>query len=326
MKRRDFIATLAGTAAWPLTAYAQADRMRRIAILMGVAETEEGKAWVAAFRQRLQDLGWSAGHNASFDVRWWSGTPEEMRTAIANLLAISPDIILASSNFAVSLLKPMAQHVPIVFAHLGDPVGSGFAATLAHPGGNITGFAGFDSSMGGKWLQVLKETVPTLRSVLTLYQPETPVHQSLLRSIIESAPSLGIEAVPGAVHDGAEIEHSILSFGTIPNGGIIVLPHAITNANESLIIASALRYRLPALFSTVGAVRAGALVSYTYDLVDAFRKAAEYVDRILRGAKPGDLPIQQPTRFEITLNLKTAKAIGVEVPPMLLGRADEVIE
>jgi putative tryptophan/tyrosine transport system substrate-binding protein len=328
VKRREFIAWLAGAvASAPLAARAQqADKIRRIAVLMGVAETEEGKAWVAAFQQRLEQLGWATGRNVSFEVRWWMGGPEQMRTPIASLLAFAPDVIMVSSNFAVSLLKPMAQNVPIVFAHLGDPVGSGFVANLAHPGGNITGFSGYDGTMGGKWLEVLKETVPRLDSVMTIFQPETPVHQGLWRSIKEAAPQLGVEAVPGGVHNAAEIESRILSFATTRNGGIIVLPHAITNANESLITALALRHRLPTLYSTAGAVRAGGLVSYSYDLVEAFRNAAGYVDRILRGANPGDLPVQQPTKFELVVSLKTAKAIGVDISPSLLARADEVIE
>jgi putative ABC transport system substrate-binding protein len=328
MKRRQFITLLGGAAAiMPFAARAQqGDKICKVAVLMGVAETEEGSAWLAAFQQRLAELGWTKGRNVSFEVRWWTGGPEQMRAPIASLLAFAPDVIMVSSNFAVSLLKPMAQNVPIVFAHLGDPVGSGFVANLAHPGGNITGFSGYDGAMGGKWLEVLKETVLALKSVMTIYQPETPVHQGLWRSIKESAMSLGVEAVAGGAHDAVEIERRILSFAATQNGGIIVLPHAITNASEGLITALALRHRLPTLYSTAGAVKAGGLVSNSYDLVDAFRRAAGYVDRILRGANPGDLPVQQPTQFALVVNLKTARAIGVDVPPALLVRADEVIE
>jgi putative ABC transport system substrate-binding protein len=328
MKRRDFIMLAGGAAAtWPLAARAQqGGRKRRIAVLMGVASTEESNVWVAAFLQTLEELGWVKDRDVSVELRWWAGGPEQMRPTIAGLLAFSPDVILASSNFAVSLLKPMAKDVPIVFAHLGDPVGSGFVASLAHPGGSITGFAGYDGTMGGKWLEVLKATVPSMESVLAIVQPETPVHQGLWRSIKESAPRMNVVAIEGGIHDAAEIESSIMSVAGKPHCGIIVLPHATINANEGLITALALKHRLPTLYSTAGSVRAGGLVSYSYDLVDAFRRAAGYVDRILRGANPGDLPVQQPTRFEITLNLKTAKTLGIEIPPSFLATADEVIE
>lgn len=327
MKRREFIVLLGGATTWPLVVSAQqGDRTRRIAVLMGVAATEESKAWVAAFLEQLKKLGWEKDHNIQVELRWWEGSPEQMRTRIADLLTFSPDVILVSSNFAVSLLKPMAKDVPIVFAHLGDPVGSGFVASLAHPGGNITGFAGYDGSMGGKWLEVLKETVPRLTSALTIFQPETPVHQGLWRSVKEAASRLGVEAIPGPVHDAAEIESNITSLAGKQNCGIIVLPHAIINANENLITALALKYRLATLYSTAGAVRAGGLVSYSYDLLDAFQRTAGYVDRILRGEKPGNLPVQQPTKFAITLNLKTAKEIGVTIPPAQIATADEVIE
>ena len=328
MKRREFITLLGGAAAtWPLATRAQqGGRMRKIAVLMGVAATEESNAWVAAFLETLERQGWVKDRDFSVELRWWAGGPEQMRATIADLLAFSPDVILVSSNFAVSLLKPMAKDVPIVFTHLGDPVGSGFVASLAHPGGTITGFAGYDGAMGGKWLEVLKATVPRLDSVLTILQPETPVHQAFWRAIKEAAPQMGVEAIEGGVHNAAEIESRIASVAARANCGIMVLPHAIINANEGLITALALRDRLPTLYSTAGSVRAGGLVSYSYDLVDAFRKAAGYVDRILRGAKAGDLPVQQPTKFEVTVNLKTAKALGIEIPPTLLATADEVIE
>jgi putative ABC transport system substrate-binding protein len=247
-----------------------------------------------------------------------------MRPTVTELLALSPDIILVFSNAALALLKPMAKEVPIVFVRVGDPVGSGFVASLAHPGGNITGFAGYDGTMGGKWLEILKETAPQVTSVLTIFQPETPVHQGLWHSIQDAAPRLGIEAVPGGVHNGAEIERVITSFATRENGGIVVLPHA--DISDDLVVALALRHRLPALFSDAGPVMTGGLLSYTYDLADTFRKTAEYVDRILRGEKPGDLPVQQPTKFDLVINLKTAKALGLTVSASLLARADELIE
>jgi putative ABC transport system substrate-binding protein len=325
VKRRDFI-TLVGAAAtmWPLPSTAQKNEARKIAVLMGITTTEQSNAYVAAFLQRLEMLGWTKDHNIRTDVRWWTKEPEQNRATVANLLAFSPDIILVFSNAALAVLKPAAKEVPIVFVRVGDPVGSGFVASLAHPGGNITGFAGYDGTMGGKWLQVLKETTPRIISVLTIFQPETPVHQGLWHSIQESAPSLGIEAIPGAVHNANEIERVISSFATKENGGIVVLPHA--DISDDLVAALGLRNRLPTLFSDAGPVKTGGLVSYTYDLADTFRRAAEYVDRILRGERSGDLPVQQPTKFNLVINLKTAKAIGVTIPASLLARADELIE
>jgi putative tryptophan/tyrosine transport system substrate-binding protein len=222
------------------------------------------------------------------------------------------------------MLKPMAKEVPIVFVRVGDPVGSGFVASLAHPGGNITGFAGYDGTMGGKWLEELKETAPQVTSVLTVFQPDTPVHLGLWNSIQDSARRLGIEAIPGAVRNAVEIERVISSFATKENGGIIVLPHA--DISDDLVAALGLQHRLPTIFSDAGPITAGGLVSYTYDLKDTFQRAAEYVDRILRGEKPNDLPVQQPTKFNLVINLKTAKALGITIPASLLARADELVE
>jgi putative tryptophan/tyrosine transport system substrate-binding protein len=325
MKRRQFIALLgAAASAWPKPSSAQKNEVHRIAVLMGIAPTGQSEAYVAAFFRRLDQLGWTRDHNIRTDVRWWTRGPEEMRATVADLLASSPDIILTFSNAAVALLKPMAKQVPIVFVRVGDPVGSGFVASLARPGGNITGFAGYDGTMGGKWLELLKETAPQVTSVLTIFQPETPVHQGLWHSIEDAAPRLGMAAIPGGVHNGAEIEHVVSSFATRENGGIIVLPHA--DISDDLVVALALRHRLPALFSDAGPVTAGGLVSYTYDLADTFQRAAGYVDRTLRGEKPGELPVQQPTKFNLVVNLKTAKALGITVPASLLARADELIE
>jgi putative ABC transport system substrate-binding protein len=325
MKRREFIA-LVGTAAaaWPLPSSAQMNEVRRIAVLMGIAPTQHSDAYVAAFFQRLEELSWTKDRNIRTDVRWWTREPEQNRATVADSLAFRPDIILVFSNAALAVLKPMAKEVPIVFVRVGDPVGSGFVASLAHPGGNITGFAGYDGTMGGKWLELLKEAAPQVSSVLTIFQPETPVHQGLWHSIQDSAPRLGIEAIPGAVHNAVEIERVVSSFATKENGGIVVLPHA--DISDDLVAALALGRRLPAIFSDAGPVRAGGLVSYTYDLKDTFRRAAEYVDRILRTEKPSDLPVQQPTKFNLVINLKTAKALGISIPASLLARADELIE
>ena len=330
MQRREFAIVLGCAAvAWPLAAPAQqGGTLRTIAVLMGIAATSQSEAYLAAFSRRMEELGWAKNRNMRIEVRWWAGTPEQMRTAAADLLALSPDVIVAYSNLAVGLLQPMEKRVPILFAQVGDPVGSGFVASLAHPGGNITGFAGYDGTMGGKWLEVLKETAPNLSRVMTIFHPETPVHQGLWRSIQSSAGYLGVEAIPGGVHDANEIKNAISSFAASESrtGGIIVLPHAIINANDGLLVALTQQHRLPAIFSSAGSVKAGGLVSYGYDLAEAFGKTAEYADRILRGEKPGDLPVQQPIKFNIVLNMKTAKAIGLTIPPSMLARADDVIE
>jgi putative ABC transport system substrate-binding protein len=329
MKRRAFITLIGGAAAasWPLAVWAQqGDGMRRIGVLMGAAPTQLGETYLDAFISRLDELGWKKGRNTRTEVRWWRGGPEQMRTAVAELLAFSPDVIMVFSNLALAVLKPMAGKVPVVFVGVGDPVGDGFVASLAHPGGNITGFAGNEAPMGGKWLEVLKETAPHITRALTIFHPETPIHRAFLRSIEDAAPRLGIEITPGGVHDAAEIERAVSSFAIKENGGIVVLPHAITWANNDLFAALELRHRLPAVYATEESVMAGGLVSYGQDFADNFRKTAEYVDRILRGEKPSDLPVQQPTKYRLAFNLKTAKALGITIPPALLTRADEVIE
>jgi ABC-type uncharacterized transport system substrate-binding protein len=311
MRRRTFIALVCGAAAWPVAAPAQqGERVRRIGVLMGSAETELGKTYLATFLQRLEQLGWTQGRNARVDVRWWTGGEAEMRPVVAELLAFSPDVIMVFSNLALALLKPMARNVPVVFVGVGDPVGDGFVASLAHPGGNTTGFAGTDGPIGGKWLEMLKETAPHLTRVMMIFHPETPIHQAFWRSLQEAAPRFGVEVTAGGVHDAAEIERAVSSFATSENRGLIVAPHAITWANEELIIALTLRHRLPAHYATAASVMAGGLVCYGHDFDDSFRKTAEYVDRILRGEKPGDLPVQMPTKFRLVFNLKTAKRSG----------------
>jgi putative ABC transport system substrate-binding protein len=331
MQRRDFIKLVGGAVApsvsWPLAAPAQqVGEARRIAVLMGSATTELGRSYLATFLRRLEQLGWADGRNARVETRWWTGTLDEMGPVVSGLLAFSPDVIMAFSNPSVALLKPRAGQIPIVFAGVGDPIGDGFVASLAHPGGNITGFAGTDAPMAGKWLEVLKETAPHLTRVLTILHSETPAHQAMWDAIKEAAPRLGIEVTPGGVHDAGEIESAVSSFATKENGGLVVLPHAITWANDNLIIALGLRHRLPTHFATTSSVSAGGFVSYGLDFEHSFRQTAEYVDRILRGEKPADLPVQQPAKFKLAFNLKTAKAIGVNVPSTLLTRADEVIE
>jgi putative ABC transport system substrate-binding protein len=328
MRRREFMTLLGGAAAtWPFGARAQqTDRTRRIAVLMGSAPNELGKTYLTTFFGRLEQLGWVEGRSSRSEVRWWTSGSEQMRPVAANLLAFSPDVFMVFSNLAVALLKPMAGNVPIVFVGVGDPIGDGFVTNLARPSGNITGFAGTDGPIGSKWLEVLKETAPQLTRMMMLMHPETPIHQAFWRSMEAAAPRFGVNVTPGGVHDASEIERVVSSFAMAGEGGIVVAPHAVTWANEDIIINLALRHRLPAHYATAASIAAGGLISYGHDFEDAFRKTAEYVDRILRGEKPGDLPVQMPTKFRLVLNLKTAKAIGLEIPPTLLARADEVIE
>lgn len=325
--RRSFITFLGGMAAWPVVAWAQQpERVRRIAVLMGAAETASSRGWIAALLHRLDELGWREGRNVIVQVQWWNDQPEQMRVWAAELIARSPDIAVTFTNFALEMLKPLAGNVPIVFSGVGDPVGSGFVASLAQPGGNITGFASYEPSMGGKWLGVLKETAPHVTRALAIMHPETPVHRGMWHAMQEAGPGLGIEVTAGGVHDATEIERVITSFAQKPNGSLIALPHALTVFNASAIIALAQRYRMPDIHAFAEAAAAGGLVSYGINWDDQFRSVAEYVDRILKGAKPSDLPVQNPTRFKLVVNLKEAKAIGLTVPPSLLARADEVIE
>jgi putative ABC transport system substrate-binding protein len=257
---------------------------------------------------------------------WANPQPEQMRGAVAEMLSLSPDVIVVFTNLALAVLKPLVVNVPIVFVGVGDPVGSGFVASLAHPGGNITGFTSHEGPMGGKWLEVLKETAPSLTRVMTIFHPETPVHQSMWRSVQDAAPHFGVEVAPGAVHDAAEIKTAIGAFAAKGGGGLIVLPHALAVTNRDLLIELQLQDRLPSIDASLGAVQAGGLVSYGVDFRDSFRRAASYVDRILKGEKAADLPVQAPTKYELIVNLKTAKALGLEIPGTILGRADEVIE
>lgn len=328
MRRRDFIRLVGGlVGAWPLATRAQqGERVRRVAALWGGAKTASNKIAVSAFAARLEELGWRRGHNLLIDERWWIGTPEQMRGVVTDMLAASPDVFVAWTNLALAILQPMATNVPAVFVGVGDPVGSGFIANLAHPGGHITGFSSYDGPFGAKWLEVLKDAAPQVRHVMPLLHPETPVHKAFLRAIESAAPNFGVEVTVGGVHDAAEIERAISDFAANQNAGLIVLPHAVTLVNQDLIVALTLRHRLPASTGSTAGARDGYLVSYEIDFEDSFRHMAEYVDRILRGEKPANLPVQEPTKFKLAVNLKTARAIGLTVPSSLLVRADEVIE
>src|SRR5262245_4303698 len=329
MKRREFITLLGGTAvAWPLAARAQqpAGGIRRAVVLMGAAETAWSRGWLASFLRRLDELGWREGRNLVTQVQWWNDQPEQMRAWVAELMARTPDVAVAFSNPALAILKPLAGNIPLVFVGVGDPVGGRFVASLARPGGNITGFASHAPSMGGKWVEVLKETAPHVTRALAIMHVETEVHQAFWQSIEDAAPPLAIETTAGSVHNAAEIEGVITSFAQKPNAGLIALPHALTIFNASMIVALAQRYRMPSIYAQAEAVAIGGLVSYGLNWNDQFRRAAEYVDRVLKGTSPADLPVQAPTKYELVVNLKTAKALGLEIPPTVLAPADEVIE
>jgi putative ABC transport system substrate-binding protein len=328
MRRRDLLGLVGGAMAASVhSARAQqASGSRRVAVLMGAAETSSSRDWVAAFLQRLNELGWRQGHNLVVQVQWWNDGQKQMRIRAAELLARSPDLAVTFTNLALEVLKPIAGNVPIVFCGVGDPVGSGFVESLSRPGGNITGFASYEPSMGGKWIGVLKETAPSVTRVLVIMHPETPAHQAMWRSIEQVAPQLGVEATSGGVHNAAEIERVIELFAQKPNGGLIVLPHALTVFNAQVIIGLARRYRMPDVYGVAEIVASGGLVFYGINYDDQFRHVAEYVDRIFKGAKPSDLAVQEPTRFKLIVNLKTAKAIGLTISEAFLLRADQVIE
>jgi putative tryptophan/tyrosine transport system substrate-binding protein len=324
MRRREFIAGLGSAVGWPLAAPAQqGERVRRIGALFGGAGVDTEQAWFAAFVRRLDELGWKQERNVRTELRWGNGNSEQLRIDARELLAWHPDVIFVFNNLALAELKPLAGDVPIVFAGVGDPVGDGFVASLARPGGNITGFESFAPTMGGKWLEVLKQAVPHVKRVLALMHEETAAHRGFWLSMQEGAARLSVDVSASSVHNPAEIAEAISSFATARDGGVISFPHAVTNANSKLIVELEMRYRLPGLYT--GSMD-GSLVSYGIDWPDQMRRSAEYVDRILRGTSPADLPVQAPTRYLLTVNLKAAKAIGAAISPSILLLADEVIE
>jgi putative ABC transport system substrate-binding protein len=329
MRRRDFIVRLGGTAAtWPLAARAQQTRqMRRIAVLMVLgADDPEGQARVAAFAQGLQQLGWSVGQNVQIDYRWASVDAEELRKYAAELVALKPDVILAHSSSAVAQLLQATRTVPIVFTNVADPVGAGYVDGLARPGGNATGFTVFEYAMGGKWLELLKEIAPHVTRAAVVRDSTIAAGPAEFGAIQAVAPSLGVELRPVDIRDASEMERAITMFAGSPNGGLIVTGSAAATIHRQLIVALAARHQLPAVYYTRYFVTGGGLISYGPDYVDQYRRAAAYVDRILKGEKPADLPVQAPTKYQTVINLKTAKAQGLTVPPALLARADEVIE
>jgi len=327
VKRRAFIALLGGAAAWPRAARAQPERVKRIGVLMNVAAADpEGQAQVAAFLQALQQLGWSEGRNVRIDTRWGENDVELDRRYATELLAFAPDVFLASSTLSVAALRRVSRTSPIVFAGVSDPVGAGFVDTLARPGGNVTGFMIFEYSLSGKWLELLKEIAPRLMRAAVLRDSANPAGIGQFGAIQAVAQSLGVELRPVDTRDAGEIERAIASFARAANGGLIVTPSASVSAHHDLIVMLAARYKLPAVYTSRPMVIGGGLICYGPDIADQFRQAAGYVDRILKGEKPADLPVQAPTKYELVINLKTARALGLEVPPTLLARADEVIE
>jgi putative ABC transport system substrate-binding protein len=329
MRRREFITLLGGAAAaWPLAARAQpGDRMRRIGVLMAItADDPESQARLAAFAQGLQQMGWTVGQNVRVDYRWSGANADNMRKYAAELVALAPDVILAHSSAAVAPLLQATRTMPVVFTTVADPVGAGYVESLAHPGGNITGFINFEYAFGGKWLELLKDIAPRVTRVAVLRESAIAAGPAQFGAIQAVAPSLGVELRPVDTRDAGEIERAITAFAQGSNGGLIVTGSPAASVHRGLIVALAARHRLPAVYNARFYVTAGGLISYGADVVDQFRRAAGYVDRILKGEKPADLPVQAPTKYELVINLKAAKALGLEIPPMLLARADEVIE
>jgi len=329
IRRRELIAALGGVAAWPLAARAQqAEQIRRIAMLSGLTASDpEAQARLAAFHQGLKEVGWTAGRNLRIDFRWSSGDTAETRTLARELVELKPELIIGMTTPAVAALVKETKTIPIVFAGIVDPVGRGFVSNMARPGGNVTGILNFEFSMGGKWLETLKQIAPAVRRVALLFNPETaPFAPSFVRVIENSATSFAVEPTADSVYDTAQLERVMTDLAAKPGGGLIVLPDVFTVGHRDLIIGLAARHRVPAVYPLRAFAVSGGLISDSGDTSDILRRTASYVDRILKGAKPDDLPVQSPTKFELVINLKTAKSLGLEIPPMLLARADEVIE
>jgi putative tryptophan/tyrosine transport system substrate-binding protein len=329
VKRRDFISLVgSAAAAWPLPARAQqGERMRRIGVLMTVAADDaEGQARVVAFGQGLAQLGWTVGRNVQIDIRWTAGKADDTRKYATELVALAPDVVLAAGGGGVGPLLQVTGTVPIVFTQVTDPVGAGFVESLGRPGGNATGFINFEYGMSVKWLELLKEIAPRVSRVAVLRDPTQSGGPAQFAAIQGAAPSFGVEVSPVGVRDGAEIKRAVTAFARGSNDGLIVLTTGLTLVHRELIISSAARHRLPAVYTDRTFVTGGGLIAYGPDRIDQLRRAADYVDRILKGEKPADLPVQAPTKYELVINLKTAKALGIEMPASVLARADEVIE
>jgi putative ABC transport system substrate-binding protein len=327
MRRREFITLLGGAAAWPRVARAQ-ERMRRLAVLLQYTEDNaEAQRWVAALRDGLQKAGWIEGRNLRIDYRW-SGTDMNLLQRFAKeIVATKPDVIFTGSSPTTRILKQETRTIPIVFGNLVDPVGQGFVASLSRPGGNVTGFVNLEASVTGKYLELLKEIAPRVSRVGIFYNPPmAPYHKIYLEPFNAAAAALGIEPIVAPVRDVAELETVMATLAREPNSGLVSMPSGFEVVNFKEIVALAGRYRLPVVYSTLAPARAGGLLAYSNDISDNYHRAAAYVDRILKGEKPSDLPVQFPVKFELVVNLKAAKALGLDVPPLLEQRADEVIE
>jgi putative tryptophan/tyrosine transport system substrate-binding protein len=326
IRRREFMILLGGAAAWPLAARAQQpDRVRRIGVLMGISDDSEGQARVAVFRQALQALGWTEGRNVQFIYRWSGGDVAHARQFAKELLDLRSDVILVNSTPVAVAVRDTTRTTPTVFVQVSDPVTAGVVQSLARPGGNLTGFTNFDPSIANKWLELVKRIAPNITRVAYLFNPDTaPLFYA--RAVETAAPVLPVKPFAAAVHSTDEMEYAIEQFARASDSALIVLPDLFTATNRRSIIALAARQRLPAIYPARYFVASGGLMSYGIELLETYRQAASYVDRILKGEKPADLPVQAPTKYELVINLKTAKALGLDIPPTLLARADEVIE
>jgi putative tryptophan/tyrosine transport system substrate-binding protein len=329
MRRRNFIACLGSAAAWPLAVRAQqGEQIRRIGVLLATGQKDpDTPNRIAAMRQALQGFGWSEGRNLWIDIRFGEGDTNLIQKHAVELVGSNPDAILVLGTIVVTALRQVTRSIPVVFVQVADPVQAGFVSSLSHPGGNITGFITYEFNMGGEWLELLKDISPGVTRVLFLLNPENTAQWAGYTRVFEAfGPTTGVRIVPGAVRDRDEIESVIDTFAREPDGGLLLPPDAITLVQQQLILRLAARHRLLAVYPYRAWAVNGGLLSYGIDVVDQFRRATSYINRILKGENPGDLPVQAPTEFKMVINLKTAKALGLEIPPTLLARADEVIE
>jgi putative ABC transport system substrate-binding protein len=329
IRRREFIFTLGSAAAWPLVVRAQqGERVRRIGVLMVLPESDsQSRRRIIAFQQGLEKLGWTVARNLAIDYRWGISDPDQARAATSELLGLAPDLIVANAVSALRGAQQATRTVPIVFTGVSEPVAQGFVASLARPGGNTTGFTNLEPSVGGKWVELLKDIAPRVTRVAVMFNPaSTSIAAQFVRSVEAAGVKLGLETAEARVHEFAEIDAVLTRLGREPGIGLILPPDTFTGFHHKLIIELAARYRLPAIYPFAYFAVAGGLVAYGPDVTDQFRRAATYVDRIFQGEPPGDLPVQQPAKFELVINLKTATALGLDIPPTLLARADEVIE
>jgi putative ABC transport system substrate-binding protein len=327
--RREFIGLVGGAAvAWPLAARAeQAGGMRRIGVLLSLSDSDpEGRLRLEAFRQGLENHGWTEGRNIQIEYRRTGSSPERARTYAAELVAMDPEVIFAAPTFVVAALQRETRTVPVVFAQVNDPVGAGFVSSMARPGGNMTGFALIEFATGAKWVELLKQMSPSVTRAIVLYDTGNPDSPGFLPMILAAGRSYGVDMSPAAVGNAAEVERAITDFAREPNSGLIPIPGPAPVQHRDLVISLTTRLRVPNVYAYAYYPRNGGLASFGPDNIDSYRRAASYVDRVLRGEKPADLPVQNPTKYELLINLKTAKALGLEIPPSLLARADEVIE